>query len=128
MIKFIKTWSFTTLYTLLIIILSLAPLSDDLPLKDVRLIDKWVHFAMYSTVSITAILDIITHHIQIKSVIACGLTLFFFSVVLGGTMEICQGLTTYRSAEWLDFLANSIGAALGFTIFYVFSHLRHNKD
>lgn len=38
---------------------------------------------------------------------------FFFCLAWGGLMELCQlFIFTYRSAEWLDFLANSIGATL----------------
>ena len=33
---------------------------------------------------------------------------------LGGALEIVQGMTPYRSAEWLDFVADAAGALLGF--------------
>jgi len=35
-------------------------------------------------------------------------------VLLGITMEYCQGLTAYRVFEWQDALANSMGVVLGF--------------
>jgi VanZ family protein len=31
----------------------------------------------------------------------------------GGAIELLQGLTDYRSAEWLDWAADAIGLALG---------------
>ena len=37
---------------------------------------------------------------------------FMSAVVLGGALEIWQGLLSYRSAEWLDWVADSLGGAL----------------
>ena len=36
-------------------------------------------------------------------------------VVMGALIECLQGLTTYRSFEWLDMLADAIGVALAWT-------------
>ncbi len=35
------------------------------------------------------------------------------ATALGGALELLQALTPYRSAEWLDLLADAVGAALG---------------
>lgn len=35
------------------------------------------------------------------------------SLALGGALEILQGLGSARQAEWLDMLANALGAMLG---------------
>src|SRR5688572_15592286 len=37
---------------------------------------------------------------------------FMSAVLLGGALEVWQGLLSYRSAEWLDWLADSLGGAL----------------
>jgi VanZ family protein len=37
----------------------------------------------------------------------------FGFVLLGGAIELAQALTPYRSAEWLDLVADSAGVALG---------------
>ena len=37
-------------------------------------------------------------------------------VALGGIIEILQGFTAYRSAEWLDFVADGAGVAVGFAL------------
>jgi VanZ family protein len=40
-------------------------------------------------------------------------------IALGGALEIAQGLMSNgRSAEWLDFLANSLGVTIGLAIAY----------
>ncbi len=42
---------------------------------------------------------------------------FLFCITWGGLMELSQlFIFTYRSAEWADVLANSIGASLGLII------------
>ncbi len=42
---------------------------------------------------------------------------FFFCIAWGGFMEILQlTIFTYRSAEWLDFFANTTGALLAIII------------
>jgi VanZ family protein len=35
---------------------------------------------------------------------------------LGGLLELLQGLTAYRSPDWADFLADSIGAGLAYLL------------
>ena len=37
-------------------------------------------------------------------------------VAFGGLIEILQGMTTYRSAEWLDLTADAGGIAIGLAI------------
>lgn len=42
---------------------------------------------------------------------------FLFCITWGALMELCQlFIFTYRSAEWADVLANSIGASIGLII------------
>ena len=36
------------------------------------------------------------------------------AIALGALIEILQSFTTYRSAEWLDLLADAVGASLGY--------------
>lgn len=37
-------------------------------------------------------------------------------VAFGGLLEILQGLTPYRSPDWLDFLADSLGAGIAYLV------------
>ncbi len=36
--------------------------------------------------------------------------------ILGGLLELLQALTPYRSPDWADFLADSLGAALAYLV------------
>ena len=38
------------------------------------------------------------------------------ATALGGLLEVLQSLTAYRSADWADFLADSIGTALAYAV------------
>jgi len=37
-------------------------------------------------------------------------------IAFGGLIEVLQGMTDYRSAEWLDLCADGLGIVLGLTI------------
>jgi VanZ family protein len=37
-------------------------------------------------------------------------------VALGGLLELLQGLTPYRSPDWADFVADSLGAGLSYLV------------
>jgi VanZ family protein len=38
------------------------------------------------------------------------------SLALGGLLELLQSFTAYRSADWADFLADSLGAGLAYLV------------
>ena len=96
-----------------IIVASLVPIPDNPPLGDVPLMDKWVHFVMYGGLVFAAWLDRILQKNKDKTC-QFALVIFVFSSLLGGLMEILQGMTGYRSSEWLDFYADMLGAWSGF--------------
>jgi VanZ family protein len=69
--------------------------------------DKWLHgltFALLATWFAGQ------HHRQSYWRIGTGLILF------GALIELCQGLVTYRSAEWLDMIADIAGISVGLGI------------
>ncbi|MGI9264146.1 MAG: VanZ family protein, partial [Gammaproteobacteria bacterium] len=41
------------------------------------------------------------------------LVIAVFLILLGGTLEVLQLFSSYRMGDWLDFLANSAGVAIG---------------
>ncbi|MFA5242190.1 MAG: VanZ family protein [Sulfuricella sp.] len=53
---------------------------------------------------------------QIYSVRSQRLYLALACVAFGGIIELLQGWSGYRSADWLDLLADSLGVALGWTL------------
>jgi VanZ family protein len=52
---------------------------------------------------------------------------FAASVALGGGLELWQMLLPYRSAEWLDFVADAVGALLAVALTAVGWQLRRAK-
>lgn len=108
--KTLKNYPLSLICTLAITILSLAPIGAPEVAQDVPFFDKWAHFVMYGGLSFLLFLE--SHKRPITLPLAISLLLY--ACLLGGLMEIGQAtLTTYRSGEWLDFVADSIGALLG---------------
>lgn len=91
-------WGIGELLIVIVTVFSLVPPSGEEPL----LPDKLVHFTAYLVLGawFVALLP------QRRWVAFAGVLL------LGGTIEVLQGLTGYRQAEWFDLLANTLGAAL----------------
>lgn len=113
----IKTYPFSLLIVLAVIALSVMPFPEIKMAEDIPFVDKWVHFVMYGGVAFVIWIEMAqrekkksTHKTHMQSLV-WGL---FFPAILGGVLELIQEyLTTTRSGEWLDFLADSIGAVLG---------------
>lgn len=55
---------------------------------------------------------------------AIGMHAFFTSVGLGAALELWQGLLTWRTCELLDWVADSVGAALALGIYWGVGALR----
>ena len=109
-----KTYPLSLICSLAIIILSLAPVGAPEVARDVPFFDKWAHFVMYGGLSFLLFLES-----RKFLTLPLSLLLLLYACMLGGLMELGQAyLTTYRSGEWLDFLADSVGAVLGGLIAY----------
>ncbi len=106
--KFISKHIFSLLFTIVILFLSLAKINEPSQIQKIPYADKLVHFALYF------ILTLILRKEKIKKSI-----IFIYALCLGATTEILQGLlTTYRTPDILDFLADAIGTLIA---------LYHNK-
>ena len=106
--KTLKNYPLSLICTLAITILSLAPIGAPEVAQDVPFFDKWAHFVMYGGLSFLLFYETKTRSLLLAS------ALLLYACLLGGLMEIGQAtLTTYRSGEWLDFVADSIGVLLG---------------
>ncbi len=117
---YIKTYPLGLLIVLAITALSLAPLPEVPVAEDVPLADKWTHMVMYGALTLAIWIQYLRTH---KSINRTRLTLYGIAApaAWGGLMELAQAnLTTYRSGDWMDFIANCIGvtlaAAVGLTI------------
>lgn len=82
---------------------SLLP-PDDVP-SAFGFSDKVLHLAGYAVLGVLAVLSGLRWPVAIGVVVGWGLVL-----------EVAQGLLGYRSFEWLDLLADAIGAAAGVLI------------
>ncbi len=100
------------LWTLLIVIGCFAPASS-FPKVDVPLADKWVHFVLFG--GFTFFWSLVNPELTVKRL---GL-LFVKAILFGCFIELMQGLLTFlgRSMELMDAVADTIGAALGLTLF-----------
>lgn len=110
---YLRRYLFTLLLILTIVLLSLLPMPDIKMAEDVPLADKWTHMVMYGALTLVIWFDYKQTHRQYNSL---RLLLFAFlaPIAMGGTLELMQAyLTTCRSGEWLDFVANSVGVCIG---------------
>ena len=110
---YLRRYLFTLLLILTIVLLSLLPMPDIKMAEDVPLADKWTHMVMYGALTLVIWFDYKRTHRQYNSL---RLLLFAFlaPIAMGGTLELMQAyLTTCRSGERLDFVANSVGVCIG---------------
>lgn len=112
MINILRRYPVTLLFVAAIFAVCLFPIPET-PLSHVRFIDKWTHVVLYLALGIVYW----TEYYHVRSTLR-GIRLFVVAVVLpivmGGMIEIMQAtLTTCRSGEWLDFIADAVGVLFG---------------
>ena len=111
--KYLCRYPIALLLAVGIVLLSLLPIPEIKLAEEVPLADKWTHMVMYGVLTLAIWFDYKRSH---KKCNAWRLLLFAFlaPIAMGGILELMQAyLTTCRSGEWLDFVANSIGVCLG---------------
>ncbi len=122
----IRNYKYSILVALAIIILSTIPVPEVKPLEEVPLIDKWVHFLMYAALSASMWLDRKLLHLPISA--SYFILMLLLPSLLGGLLELVQAyLTTCRSGEWLDAVADAIGAVIGTVVCYFISLIWEKK-
>jgi len=110
---FVKRYPLSLVCLTLIWLLSLTPFFPETPLDGVEFIDKWTHLVMYGGTSAVMWVEHLRAHRppvwrHLLAYAVGGMTL------LGGIIELLQAYcTTTRSGEWLDFLADTLGVAIG---------------
>ena len=111
--KYLRRYPIALLVAACIVLLSLLPIPDMKVDVNVPLADKWTHMVMYGVLTLAIWYDYRRSHRKRN---AWKLLLFAFlaPIAMGGVLELMQAyLTTCRSGEWLDFVANTIGVCLG---------------
>lgn len=114
--KFIRKYALSLFTACVIICLSLFPIPEIPQAEDVPFIDKWTHMVMYGSFCLIIWFEYLRNHKTINTV---RITLFgyLFPIIMSGLLELAQEyLTTCRSGEWLDLLANSTGATIAYLI------------
>lgn len=113
LLLYFRRYPITFLLAFAIVLLSLLPIPDVRMPVEVPLVDKWTHMVMYGVLTLVIWLEYIRAHRQMRGLRLLSLA-FLAPIAMGGALELMQAyLTTCRSGEWLDFVANSIGAVVG---------------
>lgn len=113
LLLYFRRYPLSFLLAFAIVMLSLLPVPDVRMTVEVPLMDKWAHMVMYGVLTLVIWLEYIRAHRQMRGR-RLLLLAFLAPIAMGGVLELMQAyLTTCRSGEWLDFVANSIGAVVG---------------
>ena len=133
-ISALRRYPLSLILTLLVVVASLYPLSFPELVRDVPFYDKWGHFLMYGVLTLIIWAEYAHSHRRPGCSVPRSLPahswwmLVLLGIIapcmLGGVLEILQStITTTRSGEWMDFLADSVGVLLGsavaVTLFYI---------
>lgn len=111
--KYLFRYPVTLLLAVVIVLLSMLPMPDLKVGVEVPLADKWTHMVMYGVLTLVVWVEYRRSHDR-PDWPRLLLLAFVAPIVMGGVLELAQAnLTTCRSGEWLDFVANTIGVCLG---------------
>lgn len=112
----VRNYPLSWLLVIGIWVLCLIPIPET-PLDDVTLIDKWTHIVFYLVLTLVVRYeDYRTCH---STALGRSLMLAWLApALMGGLIEIVQATCTggRRSGDWLDFLADAVGATIGWLI------------
>ena len=111
--NYIRKYPFSLLIATAIVVLSLFPVPEIKMAEDVPLMDKWAHIVMYGVLAAAIWFEYHRRHRQTnwQRLLLLGV---LAPIAMGGVLELMQEyLTTCRSGEWLDFIADSIGVVVG---------------
>ena len=123
MVKSMKRYPLSLLAASVITVASLIPVPE-VVIPDVPLYDKWAHFIMYGGLCLIIWWEYLRQHVRVDwrrafwgAVVA--------PIVMSGLLELAQAyLTTTRSGDWLDFVANIIGVLLALLLVSLFLTFR----
>lgn len=114
--RVLRIFPFTTNIIIAIFVLCFINVPDT-PLQNISLIDKWTHIILYLCLGVCIALEYFNAY-GYSGAKKLALWVFLMPSLMGGLIEILQAYCTggNRSGEWLDFLADTIGAAIAFVI------------
>ena len=122
-LKIIGDYPLSLLLTVIIWVLCFINVPET-PLENITLMDKWTHIAMYLVLGIVIFWESNRKRkramppVQEMEKAKVVLWTFVLPALMGGLIELLQANCTggRRSGDWLDFAADSIGAALALAI------------
>lgn len=123
---FFRRYPLSVLTACVVVFLSTFKFGDLPELADVPLADKWTHGVMYGGLSAVVWWEYLRQHIRVRLLPSVA-GAWLIPVLLGGLMELVQGLLPYRSCDVWDFVANSIGAILATAIALIYIGLHCNR-
>ncbi len=135
-INHVRRYPFSVACVVLVWLLSLTPFFPETPFDNVQFIDKWTHLVMYGGTTFVIWWEYSRHH---QGQQPCWRLLvvwgFLAPILMGGLLELLQAYaTTTRNGDWLDFVANALGATLGaaagrgFYLLHDFAHTKETED
>lgn len=108
----VRSYPFSVACIVVVWILSLTPFFPETPLDNVEFIDKWTHLVMYGGTTLVIWWEYSRRHRRpcYRRLAIGG---WVAPIMMGGLLELLQAYaTTTRNGDWLDFLANTLGATL----------------
>lgn len=117
---FLKHTRWALLWALLILVLCGIPGRDIPHISFLELLnfDKFVHAALFFVLVVLTVRGFYLQSAFIKIQEHPKWTAFAYCVIYGALLEIMQGtLFEQRSADVFDFIANSVGAAVGVLLY-----------
>ena len=116
---FLKKYFKSIVWIVIILIISLSKIKTNEEINSLDLpLDKIAHFFMYFILTILILWD--TNFKKSKNKKSKILITLLFINLYGIFIEVLQlKLTTYRSAEFLDFIANFSGSLIAAISFYI---------
>ena len=100
-------WGAVVLYGALILAVSVVPVKVDL---SVGHLDKLAHGCEYLLFAWLLVRAVRLGRLREREYL---LFAWLYATSYGALIELIQGLLPWRSADWLDGVANAVGAALG---------------
>ena len=126
--RYLRRYPISSFLIVCIVLLSLLPIPDVKMAEDIPLADKWTHMLMYAVLTSAVWFETRRVGLSLSALRVC--LLFLLPVAMGGLLELAQAyLTTCRSGEWLDFVANTIGVCIGTAVgLFLFFQQKKNKS
>lgn len=121
MIYYLKKYPISIMVILIVIYLSFfRPPSVDIA-SNIPHLDKIVHICMYLGISLVLWWEFLRNHKVNASFHRAWIGACLVPILFSGAVELLQEYcTSYRGGDWMDFVANSVGAILGSLIgFYL---------